>query len=432
MNARARGRALAATLLSLTAAAACGGSGANPGSGGDDGGQDATLDASMGGDAVTSPDSSDSSVSPGEDARLDVGVGDTSSASHDAGTPDATSVDAASIDATSPDAGMSDATSADAASVDAASVDATSPDAGTPDGSSSDSGAADAPNETSGGDSGSLPYPLYAHTDTVLYQVDPSTFAQTQLGAFDCIGGTGQDTAMIDLAVDGSGALWAVSAKSVYSIVVQGAVAHCATTTALSLGTGQLLDGLTFAPVGVLGSTEVLVGADAAGNVWSVNTTTGILTQHGTLGVIPATDGHGHAYTNVGKAWELSGDLVIVANHGNPVGYATARDCPSAPAITGCTATDTLLALDVGQLATATTNAVASVVGQVVKPAGCTDAANTSYGKIFGVATAGGSIVGVSRSHGVVKLSEADGSGCLVAASPLLWAGAAVSPLAAQ
>jgi hypothetical protein len=263
--------------------------------------------------------------------------------------------------------------------------------------------------------------------------MDPAqpTAPPALVGPFDCLGGTGQDTAMLDLAVSSQGELWAVSAKNVYQIVVQGTTAHCAVTTPLSLGTGIMITGLSFVPAGVLDpSLEILVGADTGGNVWVIDTATGILTQHGTLGVVPATDGHGHSYANAGKAWELSGDLVFMARGGNPVGFATVRDCPAPPSSATCDATDTLIQLDMTAIAAQGTASITkAVVGQVVKPANCTDAANTSYGRLFGIAAYESIIYGFSRSGAVVTISETDGSGCLVGNYPTdLWSGAAVSP----
>jgi hypothetical protein len=237
---------------------------------------------------------------------------------------------------------------------------------------------------------------------------------------------------MLDLALSSQGELWGVSAKNAYKIVVQGTTAHCAVTTPLSVGTGIALYGLSFVPPGVLDpSLEVLVGADGSGNVWSINTVTGILTQHGSFGLVPATDGHGHAYANAGKPWELSGDIVFKVEAGSPVGFATVHDCPNPPSMVGCSATDTLLRLDTAKMATATTGSITlAVLGQAVKQATCADSMNTSYGKLFGLAESEGTVYGFSRTGGVVTLSEVDGSACMVRASADLWAGAAIAPLA--
>jgi hypothetical protein len=251
------------------------------------------------------------------------------------------------------------------------------------------------------------------------------------IGNYDCIGGSGQDASMLDIAVDKSGALWGVSAHNVYSLAVQGSTVHCASSTALSLGTGVQLGGLSLAPAGVLDPTnEVLVGADTVGSLWGINVTTGMLTQHGTLGLVPTTDGHGHSYANAGKTWELSGDIVFLANGGNPVGYATVRDCPTPPSTTGCDTTDTLISVNMNGLATATTNSVLlQVIGQVVKAAGCSDSA-AGYGRLSGIAAWQGSVFGFARSVGVVQISEVDGTGCSLQPTSILWGGAGITTLA--
>ena len=166
-------------------------------------------------------------------------------------------------------------------------------------------------------------------------------------------------------------------------------------------------------------AAEVLVGADTLGDVWSIDSTTGILTQHGTFGLVPATDGHGHTYANAGKAWELSGDVAFLNNGDSPVGYATVRDCPNPPSTTGCSTTDTLIELDPAAMGAATTGSITlSVRGQVVKQASCADTANTSYGRLFGLAVYETTVFGFSRAGGIVTISEVDGSGCLGLSTP--------------
>ncbi len=300
---------------------------------------------------------------------------------------------------------------ADAASNDAATVDAT------PGG---DSANPDAPSAS----------PVYAHTNTTLFQVDPAVPTTTMVGAFDCIGGVGQDAAMTDLAVDRTQTIWGISAHDVYQLSIQGSTVHCATTIALP-GASPTFYGLSLAPVGTLDPTnEVLVAADTAGELWSVGAQ-GQLTQHGTLGVVPADDGHGHTYANAGQPWELAGDIVMLANSGSPVGYATVRDCPSPPSTLNCDAVDTLVALDMTKLAQAgTQSVVASVRGQIVKGAGCSDTA-AGYGSLYGIAASGGSVIGFSHTGSIVRVSEADGTGCVLATSTDVWSGAATSTLAA-
>lgn len=290
--------------------------------------------------------------------------------------------------------------------------------------------SSDAAHDSAMPDAPALPQPVYAHTNTTLFQIDPGTGAATSIGAFDCIGGSAQDTAMTDLAVDHGGTLWGISAHNIYQLSIQGTTVHCASTIALPAQSTTFY-GLSFAPAGTLDpNADVLVAADTAGALWAVNAQ-GQVTEHGTFGTVPTDDGHGHTYANAGKAWELSGDIVMIANHGTPVGYATVRDCPNPPSAVGCDVVDTLVALDMTAFAQPGTQTItASVRGETVKSAGCTGAA-ASYGSLFGIALAGGSVIGFSHMGAVVQLSETDGSACIVGtASGNLWSGGGTSTAA--
>jgi hypothetical protein len=291
----------------------------------------------------------------------------------------------------------------------------------------------------------------YAHTNNTLYKLDPSQtpLAVTEIGAFACIGGTGQDSSMTDLAVNATGDVWAVSAHNVYKLTLPSGgtgTVECAATYSLSAASSSTFYGLTFAPVNVIELTkEVLVAGNTAGELWAidVSTTPPTLTQHGTLGTVPANDGQGHSYgacTNksgdycgkVGSAFELSGDLVFLANNGNPVGFATVRDCESPPSSSDCNATDTLAEIDMTAIKTAGTQSVLkSVRGQVVKGTSCNDPANTSYGGMYGIAAYGNKVYGFSHSGFVVTIDNTDGTACLaLTTSGLDWAGAAITTVA--
>ena len=300
-------------------------------------------------------------------------------------------------------------------------------DSATPDGSPADASGDSSPVDAS--DAG-VSYSMYAHTGTTLFQVDTTTLSPTMIGTFDCIGGMSQDTAMTDLAVDKSQTLWGISAHIVFQLAITGSTVHCAMTIALQ-GTTTFY-GLSLAPAGVLDpSNEVLVAADTAGELWAIDAQ-GKLTQHGTFGLVPANDGHGHTYANAGMPWELSGDIVFSANGGSPEGFATVRDCPSPPSVTGCDTTDTLVAIDMTKLAQAGTQSVVSTVrGQIVKSGTCSDTSSTGYGGLYGIAAWEGSVIGFSHTGSIVRVSETDGTGCLaVATASNAWAGAGISTLA--
>jgi hypothetical protein len=286
-------------------------------------------------------------------------------------------------------------------------------------------------------------FSAYAHTNTTLFKMDPSqaNLALTMIGNFTCIGGNGQDTSMTDLAVNDTGDLWAISAHNVYKLQLPAGgtgPVSCVQTIQLGAASTATFYGLTFAPAGLLGPNEVLVGGNTAGQLWAIDVTNPqmpILTQHGTFGPVPANDGHGHNYQYAGKEWELSGDIVFLANNGNPLGFATVRDCPNPPSSSNCDTTDTLIELDLNALKTAGTQVVTKnpggVRGAVVKAPTCNDPANQSYGSMYGIAAYQDKVYGFSHQGYVVTISNNDGTACLaLQTSGDSWAGAAISTVA--
>lgn len=275
----------------------------------------------------------------------------------------------------------------------------------------------------------------YAHTNLTLFQLNltSATLSPTQIGNFDCIGGTGQDTAMTDLAVNEAGELWAVSNHNFYQLALPATppgTVHCASTKALTGGTGNYFYGLTFAPVGTVSPTaEVLVGADSSGALWAIDSSTGAVTQHGSFGDVPATG----PWKYPGTPWQLSGNIVFLANGtSGAVGFATVRDCPKTTTDTGCNTTDTLIEIDTTLLQAGTQVVTKLVRGQVVKSATCNDPNNASgYGSMFGIAAYGSNVYGFSHSGSIVQIDNNDGTACLVLSTPNdTWAGAAISTLA--
>lgn len=282
---------------------------------------------------------------------------------------------------------------------------------------------------------------IYASTDTTLYRLDPTSpnLAVTEIGAFDCIGsGANQYKAMTDIAVDRNENLWGITGHVITPLTIEaGGMIKCGTKTLLENGTpGQSLPtfyALTMAPVGVIDpNLEVLMAADSAGNLWAIDPA-GKTTQHGSFGNVPADDGNGYMYdaANVGKVWEISGDLVFLANNGQPVGFATVRDCPNPPSSSGCNNTDTLLEIDMTKLAAPGTNVVAKAVrGGILKNPGCTDSVS-KYGSMYGIAAWNDQVYGFSRTGLLVGINTNKGGACLVQDYPdLNFSGAGVTTLA--
>src|SRR5207302_1014397 len=90
------------------------------------------------------------------------------------------------------------------------------------------------------------------------------------------------------------------------------------TTTTIYANTDDTLYGLAFAPAGLLGSGEMLVGGDGDGELWTIDASTGATKDLGSFGPDK---------TNV---FALSGDIVFYSDaSGKPTGLATIRSCKS-------------------------------------------------------------------------------------------------------
>lgn len=291
----------------------------------------------------------------------------------------------------------------------------------------SSGGAAGAPGESV----------LYVHSNTTLFTGDPAdpSLALQQVGDFDCIGtGNNQSTSMTDIGVDRDGQPWAISTSFLYRLEISASTVHCADTVPLNNPNDIRFYALTFAPIGVLDpNDELLVAGNSAGELWQIDKS-GNLSQRGTFGPVPANDGHGHSYDNAGQPWELSGDIVFFENNGNPIGFATVRDCPNPPSTQGCNNVDTLIEIDVPMLATATTQSVTkSVRGLLVPGPSCNDPVN-GYGRVYGIAGYQGKVLGFSRNFGdgfSLAIDNIDGTACAIETFPgIEWAGAGITTLA--
>jgi hypothetical protein len=240
---------------------------------------------------------------------------------------------------------------------------------------------------------------------------------------------------MTDVAVNEAGDVWGVSQHNVYKFALPpqpgpGATVHCALIIPIK-NTSATFYGLTFAPANVLGAGEVLVAANTAGELWAVDAM-GNLSQHGTFGMVPNTDPHGHSYMYPGTEFELSGDIVFLANGGSPLGFATVRDCQSPPSSSSCNTTDTLVELDLGLLAKTGAQIVTkSIRGQITKSPTCNDTANSHYGSMYGVAAYQDKVYGFSHQGYVVTINNNDATACLaLTTAGDQWAGAAITTVA--
>jgi hypothetical protein len=265
---------------------------------------------------------------------------------------------------------------------------------------------------------------LYAHDGTTLYQVDPSdpTLSITALGKFDCIGGSNAASSMTDIALDQAATLYGVATDTVFlkMSVAPGGVS--CKTGAVTLGGGSLgsrarFYGQSFAPKGVLGASEALLVGNNQGEMYQVDTASGALTIVGTFGTVPANDGNGNTYPSdsnggaPGTAFQMSGDIVFLANGGSPVGFATVRDCQGTST---CSGVDTLVELDVSKLKAGNNGSVVKAVrGQVVKSKSCNDV-NSSYGSMYGIAAFQDKVIGFSHQGFIVSISNVDGTACLI------------------
>ena len=160
----------------------------------------------------------------------------------------------------------------------------------------------------------------------------------------------------------------------------------------------------------------MLIAADGLGALYQIDATSGAPVQVGTLGTDPKTK----------LAWALSGDIVFLANGGNPVGFATVRTCPkSGP----CASIDTLIEVDVKAIKAGTLSVLKSVRGPVSKGAWCMNAASPqTFGGMFGIVAYKDVVYGFSRQGDVVEIHNTDGSGCLVSSdASRKWAGAGIT-----
>lgn len=236
---------------------------------------------------------------------------------------------------------------------------------------------------------------IYANTDDSLYSMDPKTQAVTLIGKFAGVGGGTNDTNVTDLAVNANGDVYVNTESVVYKAAIPqtpGPVQLTKVAT-ISTGVGQKFFALAFAPAGVLGAGEALVGGDGNGEVWSIDPTSGATKDLGSFGKDPAIPT---------KVFALSGDIVFYTDATNkPTGLATIRAC----ALGGknCDRTSDFLAgIDMTALSTAFTSGTpaASLLAGIYGGSGSNPGPGTSYGDLFGLGAWEGNVYAFERATG--------------------------------
>jgi hypothetical protein len=263
---------------------------------------------------------------------------------------------------------------------------------------------------------------IYAHTDDTLYTMNPSTLAVTAVGKF--AGNTGSIT---DLAVNAAGDVYVNSETVIYKATIPAAPGPVNVTQIASIAAkaGEKFFALAFAPAGVLGSGEGLVGGDGTGELWSINPTSGATVHLGSFGSDPKVSGN---------VLGLSGDIVFYSDaSGKPTGLATVRSCKAGG--TTCSKTsDYLVGIDMTALAAAFTSGTpaASLLSGIYGGSAGNPGPGTGFGEVFGLGAWEGSVFGFTRgtTPQLIQIDTTTGKGTAKgAAFPFTngWSGAGVT-----
>ena len=233
---------------------------------------------------------------------------------------------------------------------------------------------------------------IYANTDDSLYSMDPATRAVTLIGKFTGIGGGALDTTVTDVAVDASGAVFVNTESVVYKATLpkSGAGAVSLTRVAtIAAQQGQRFYALAFAPAGVLGAGETLVGGDGNGDLWAIDSTSGATKDLGSFGPVPKS---------ATSTFALSGDIVFYLDASQkPTGLATIRSCKGTTCVKD---NDYLAGIDMTALAAAyksgtpATSLLAGIYGGSATSAGN----GTGHGPLYGLGAWEGDVYAFSRN----------------------------------
>ena len=276
---------------------------------------------------------------------------------------------------------------------------------------------------------------VYCHTDDTLYTLDPTGNVVTQIGAFT--GYATGDTTITDLAVDSAGDVYVNSETNVYKATVPTSPGSVALTLihAITVGTGQKFYALAFTPANAIDPNEILIGGDNNGELYAIDTGTGVTKDLGHFGSDPSNT----CAATGGCIFSLSGDIVFYMDaSNNPLGLATVRSCPAVPSTTAyCTENnDLLIAVDMAALKTAYTS---GTPGNLRK--GIYGTSGTGYGELFGLGAWGGTVyafarystskyVGPNNTPLLITIDTTTGKGTVASSSFTFqngWSGAGVT-----
>ena len=214
---------------------------------------------------------------------------------------------------------------------------------------------------------------VYAHSDTMLYKLEPISKTVTIIGTFDCLESSGS---MWDIALDKDGDMFGSTNGSSASLVhITKSTAHCE----IVVHADSLPNSLAFVPAGTLEPTEeVLVGFDRSSYV-RIDKLTGDVQQIGSLNP-----------NNTGASWESSGDIVSIIGDKT---YATVKPYDGGTSY----GTDTIVEID-------------PVTGQATKVIG-----NTGFYGLWGLGYWGGIAYGFSEGGELCQIDLTTGAGQTIA-----------------
>jgi hypothetical protein len=281
-----------------------------------------------------------------------------------------------------------------------------------------------------GGEAGTTVVTIYGNTDTALYSLDPMTHDVALIGQFSGFSGGTDDDSATDCAVNAAGDVYVNSESVVYKATLPTAAGTVVLTkvASIALASKQKFYALAFAPAGVLGAAETLVGGDGSGELWSIDTTSGATRDLGGFGSDP---------DDTNDILALSGDIVFYSVAGTPTGIATIRSCESSGSDCS-TKSDYLAGIDMTALAAAYASGTpaSSLLAGIYGGASGSTGNGTGYGELFGLGVWEGTVFGFgnaldSNPPSLVSINTSTGVGSLISDSFGFstggWSGAGVS-----